>query len=358
MSHRVCNTTSTGMQPRDRRVSFEFIFDDSAEALTNGIAASLSLDRQRLHEQLKVHREVDEKYLEWQEHYPHAIRSFEEIEAKIKDKRIALFLDYDGTLTPIVRNPDQAFMSDEMRKTVRQIAKSFPTAIISGRGRDKVQRFVMLEELYYAGSHGLDIKSPKRSIHELPDVTTHQPAAGFEPLINTVYDRLKEAVNEIKGAHVEHNKFCLSVHFRNCEKEGVEELEMIVKDLLRHYEDSLKITTGRKVIEVRPKLEWDKGKAVEHLLNGLKLNNDDVVPIYLGDDKTDEDAFKFLRRRGNGLGILVSSKVKSTDASFSLIDTQDVLIFLQQLISWDLMTTMRSGNNITTNTAVTRHHRC
>lgn len=337
MPNRVCSSPSGGMNPRDRRVSFELLCEE-VEALTNGVP-SLLIDQQRLQEQLEVHREVDEKYMEWQEHCPNAIRSFEAIEAQITNKKLALFLDYDGTLTPIVRNPDQAFMSDEMRGTVREIARIYPTAIISGRGRDKVQSFVKLEELYYAGSHGLDIKPPKRSIHELPDVTSHQPAARFEPLINSVYDRLCEAVKDIKGSHVEHNKFCLSVHFRNCAKEAVEDLQKIVKDLIHSYKTSLKLTSGRKVLEVRPRLEWDKGKAVGHLLTNLELDKEDVVPIYLGDDNTDEDAFKFLKQRGNGIGILVSSKVKTTDANYSLLDPMDVLHFLWRLISRQSSTT-------------------
>jgi len=73
---------------------------------------------------------------------------------------VVVFLDYDGTLTPIVSNPDEAFLSAAMRSAVQQVAQTFPTAVISGRGRDKVEAFVQLEELYYAGSHGLDIKGP------------------------------------------------------------------------------------------------------------------------------------------------------------------------------------------------------
>ena len=80
--------------------------------------------------------------------------------SKAACKRVLVFLDYDGTLTPIVCNPDEAFMSQSMRDTVRAVGETFPTAIISGRGRSKVESFVQLPELFYAGSHGLDIKGP------------------------------------------------------------------------------------------------------------------------------------------------------------------------------------------------------
>lgn len=70
-------------------------------------------------------------------------------------------LDSAGTLTPIVSNPDLALMSEPAREAVRRVAQLFPTAVISGRGREKVQQFVRLAELYYAGSHGMDIVGPQ-----------------------------------------------------------------------------------------------------------------------------------------------------------------------------------------------------
>jgi trehalose 6-phosphate phosphatase len=92
--------------------------------------------------------------------HPCALARRDDLRAIIRHKRVVVFLDYDGTLTPIVSNPDHAFMSPAMRHTVRSIAEMFPTAIISGRARSKVESFVQLPELFYAGSHGLDIKGP------------------------------------------------------------------------------------------------------------------------------------------------------------------------------------------------------
>jgi hypothetical protein len=92
--------------------------------------------------------------------HPCALAQIDDIRSIICMKRVVVFLDYDGTLTPIVSNPDHAFMSAAMRRTVQSIAEMFPTAIISGRARSKVEGFVQLPELFYAGSHGLDIKGP------------------------------------------------------------------------------------------------------------------------------------------------------------------------------------------------------
>lgn len=88
------------------------------------------------------------------------LNSFNTFLEQVSGKRLVVFLDYDGTLTPIVSNPDHAYMSSSMREIVKDVGRTFPTAIISGRGRLKVEDFVQLDELFYAGSHGLDIKGP------------------------------------------------------------------------------------------------------------------------------------------------------------------------------------------------------
>lgn len=270
----------------------------------------------------------------WADCHPNANESFDNIVEMAKGKQVAVFLDYDGTLTPIVRNPDRAFMSEEMRTAVRDVAKVFPTAIISGRGREKVQGFVKLEELYYAGSHGLDIVGPscRGTGHpvEARDITGYQPAAEFAPEINAVHDELVMAIKSIQGSRVEHNKFCLSVHFRNCQEDVLEELKTIVETVVAEHK-LLDITRGRKVFEVRPKVEWDKGRAVQYLLGALGLEGNDVLPVYLGDDRTDEDAFRVMRNEPTGLGILVSTKPKATQATYHLQDPAEVLTFLVNL---------------------------
>ncbi|XP_059304955.1 trehalose-phosphate phosphatase A-like [Lycium ferocissimum] len=289
--------------------------------------------------------ENDLAYRIWMLKYPSALSSFEQIINYAKGKRIALFLDYDGTLSPIVDDPDRAFMSGAMRSAVRNVAKYLPTAIISGRSRDKVYDFVGLPELYYAGSHGMDIMSPVRSISDDysytrstdkqgKEVNLFQPASEFLPMIDEVFRSLVELTNDITGAKVENNKFCVSVHYRNVDEKSWSTIGESVDELLRHY-PRLRLTHGRKVLEVRPVLNWDKGKAVEFLLESLGLNNcDDILPIYIGDDRTDEDAFKVLREGNKGYGILVSSAPKESSAFYTLRDPSEVMQFLKRLVSW------------------------
>ncbi|KAG6774160.1 hypothetical protein POTOM_021511 [Populus tomentosa] len=264
--------------------------------------------------------EIEEKNT-WIVNHPSALSTFEQIVNGSKGKQIVMFLDYDGTLSPIVEDPDRAFMTNEMREAVRDVARYFPTAIVTGRCRDKVYSFVRLAGLYYAGSHGMDIKGPsKNCCRNKKDYqgVLFQPASEFLPMIDEVYNVLLERTKYIPGARVEDNKFCISVHFRCVEEKMWAALVEQVRSVLNGY-PKLRLTQGRKVLEIRPTIKWDKGKALEFLLESLGYaNSTDVLPVYIGDDRTDEDAFKVLRNRGQGLGILVSKVPKETNASYSL----------------------------------------
>ncbi|GMN45303.1 hypothetical protein TIFTF001_014495 [Ficus carica] len=270
----------------------------------------------------------DEDKTSWTLRHPSALSMFEQIANASKGKQIVMFLDYDGTLSPIVEDPDQAYMSNEMRKAVRAAARYFPTAIVSGRCRDKVYSFVKLAELYYAGSHGMDIKGPSKcsQYKNVNESVVCQPATEFLPMVDEVYKILLEKTKSIPGSRVEHNKFCLSVHFRCVDEKSWAALAEQVRLVLNEY-PKLRLTQGRKVLEIRPTIKWDKGKALEFLLESLGYaNSNEVLPVYIGDDRTDEDAFKVLRDRGQGFGILVSKVPKETDASYSLQEPSEARI--------------------------------
>ncbi|KAL8134026.1 putative trehalose-phosphate phosphatase H [Apium graveolens] len=289
------------------------------------------------------HKALADDQSSWMLKHPSALDMFEQITKASKGKQIVMFLDYDGTLSPIVDDPDRAFMSDAMRATVRKLARYFPTAIVSGRCRDKVYNFVRLAELYYAGSHGMDIKGPSKGSNYIksPQSVLCQPACEFLPMIDEVYQILLQKTKSTPGSKVENNKFCLSVHFRCVEEKRWSELAQQVRSVLKEY-PKLRLTQGRKVLEIRPTIKWDKGKALEFLLESLGYANcADVFPVYIGDDRTDEDAFKVLRDRGQGFGILVSKIPKETNASYSLQEPSEVMDFLRRLVEWKRLTLRR-----------------
>ncbi|XP_051130025.1 probable trehalose-phosphate phosphatase F [Andrographis paniculata] len=289
--------------------------------------------------------EADISHQSWMIKYPSALTSFHLIMDRAKDRKLVMFLDYDGTLSPIVDNPDRAFMTNEMRSAVQGVAKHFPTAIISGRSRDKVHDLVGLTELYYAGSHGMDIMFPagdtvskdhlncvKSTDVQGNEVTLFQPAREFLPMIDEVYRTFLDITKDIEGTKVENHKFCVSLHYRNVDENSWPVIVEHVHGILKNY-PRLRLTHGRKVLEIRPVINWDKGRSVEFFLESLGYTNDsDVLPIYIGDDRTDEDAFKVLRKANRGYGILVSSVPKESYASLSLRDTSEVQRFLESIV--------------------------
>ncbi|RYR24048.1 hypothetical protein Ahy_B02g057549 [Arachis hypogaea] len=253
-------------------------------------------------------------YESWLENHPNALENFEEIlSIANKGKEIVLFLDYDGTLSPIVEDPDQAHISDAMRTAVREVAFHFPTAIISGRQRNKVYEFVKLRNVYYAGSHGMDISTPLGSSN------------------NQNQKHQTKVIDENGNQFV---NFLPAKEYLSTIQEDVGVLKEIVESIMKAYPD-FQISGGRKVMEIRPKINWDKGRALLYLLDTLGFDNfNHVLPIYIGDDKTDEDAFKVIVEKGEGFPIIVSSVAKETMASFSLRDPSHVMTFLIRLAKW------------------------
>ncbi|PSS28803.1 Trehalose-phosphate phosphatase [Actinidia chinensis var. chinensis] len=286
-------------------------------------------------------------YNSWLNEHPSALRSFEGMMSIAKGNRIVVFLDYDGTLSPIVDDPDRAFMSDPMRSAVREIARQFPTAIISGRSRDKVYEFVKLDEVFYAGSHGMDIRGPPRQLRSYDDkyqtsaldekgneFIIFQPAQEFLPAIKDMLKELENKTNKIQGVMIEDNRFCISVHYRHVQEEDYVTLQEKVQSVLATY-PQFHLTRGKKVMEIRPSIEWNKGHALEYLLETLGFaSSSNTLPIYIGDDWTDEDAFRVLRSRGVGYPIIVSSTPRDTMALYSLRDPSEVLSFLIRLARW------------------------
>lgn len=183
-------------------------------------------------------------------------------------------------------------------------------------------------------SSGFKVTGSRSQEKKGNDVVFFQPASEYLPLMDTVCNILNETTKVIKGARVEHNKYCVTVHFRNVREEQWESLASKVQNILKDY-PTLSLTHGRKVLEVRPAIAWDKGKAVDYLLNSLGFaDTSDVFPIYIGDDRTDEDAFQLLNTMKHSCSILVSTVPKSTKANLSLRDPSEVQEFLRRLVHW------------------------
>src|SRR5437762_1436705 len=216
----------------------------------------------------------------------HALDESEALAQRFAGKRPAVCLDYDGTLTPICDRPEDAVISDSMREAVRRLAERVPVVVVSGRDRKVVQELMGLDNLIVAGDHGFDIWSPTGGSIQ------REVGASFEGLLREVEAKLLAELAGIPGALVEPKKSSVAAHFRLVAQEQRPRVEEIVDGILSEHPQELKVTPGKMVFEIQPKLDWDKGKAVLYLLEALDLDRDDVVPVYLGDDITDEDAFR------------------------------------------------------------------
>jgi trehalose 6-phosphate phosphatase len=260
---------------------------------------------------------------------PHALADHERLRERLAGRQPAVFLDYDGTLTPIVDRPEDAVISESMRDAVRGLAGRCTVCVVSGRDRPVVQELMGVDDLVVAGSHGFDIWSPEGGAIE------HQAAAGSEALLEGVTARLRDELDPIDGALVEPKKASVAVHYRLVSEEERPAVEAVVERLLADHAEELKVTPGKMVYELQPKLDWDKGKAVLYLLDALDLERDDVVPFYVGDDITDEHAFEALS--GRGIGVFVGRADdpevggRTTAADFVLDSTEEVERFLDTL---------------------------
>jgi len=250
---------------------------------------------------------------------PSALNHVQEIVRR--NDRPAVFLDYDGTLTPIVSQPEKALLSDSLRRALQALVMHAPVAILSGRDLDDVRQRVNISAIVYAGSHGFDIAGPHGVRKEM--------ATEFLPRLDMVENELGKQLAGIPGARVERKRFSIAAHYRNVNESDVPKVERAVSEVAARHRELRKMD-GKKVYELLPDIEWDKGKAVLWLLENLGLERAKVRPIYIGDDRTDEDAFRALEQCG--LGILVSEQSRSTAASYSLKDPAEVERFLRELV--------------------------
>ncbi|MCC5979481.1 MAG: trehalose-phosphatase [Salinarimonas sp.] len=247
---------------------------------------------------------------------PDALAEMEAIARRLSGKRVAVFLDYDGTLSPIVDNPDDAILSDGMRAAIERLSQVASVAIVSGRDLDDVCGFVQLDHLYYAGSHGFDMAGPDGWRHVV------EKGKAFLPALDDATQKLEEALSGIPGARVERKKFSLAVHYRHVAREAEAKVEEIVREVVADN-GKLRASGGKKVYDVKPRADWHKGRAVLALLDTLGLAGDDVVAFYLGDDTTDEDAFRILAR--DGIGIVVRDREnRASAARYALDDVEAV----------------------------------
>ncbi|MBI0583286.1 MAG: trehalose-phosphatase [Methanomassiliicoccus sp.] len=298
-------------------------------ARAGGFALVIGVDRAGQAAALEEHgadivvRDLSELGAEVREERRSALDHSESIFRRLVGGIPIVFLDYDGTMTPIVARPDLATLSDDMRTTLRQLARECQVVVVSGRDLNNVMRLVGLDDLGYAGSHGFEMVGPLGSFSE------SERGLPFLKALDAAEEQLRAGAAGIEGALVDRKRFALALHYRMVGKEEVPKLEALFDEVAGQHPD-LRPSGGKMVFELRPNADWDKGKAVLAMIERLHLDPTQVVPLYIGDDLTDEDAFRAINDRG--ITIMVSDRPRETAARYFLTDVPEVQVFLDRMV--------------------------
>lgn len=241
-----------------------------------------------------------------------------------RSAHLLVLLDYDGTLTPLVDRPQNAFLDARLRETIATLARKprCTVAILSGRALEDVRERVGIDGLIYAGNHGLEIEGPGLSF---------LCAAAAEEMqsMHELAGQLMKRFRSVPGVLVEDKRLTLSIHHRLVPEGRMTEFRAILADTVSALNPCFQVTEGNKVHEIRPRAEWNKGIAAVWIRQ--QSCPGEVLSIYLGDDRTDEDAFAVLKE---GITVKVGNS-SDTAADYSLDSPRDVARFLEWLIDAD-----------------------
>lgn len=241
---------------------------------------------------------------------------------------VLLLADYDGTLTPIVERPELARLDEGTRRLLETLVsqRRITVGIISGRALSDLVAKVRVEGVVYAGNHGLEIQGPGLSF-------TIPVAGEVRSVLEQISQSLARALVATPGALVEDKGLSISVHYRMVPPGHTAELRAAVEQAVAGpaAAGKVRLTRGKKVYEVRPAVEWDKGKAIELLIERCGGVGRGLLLIYVGDDVTDEDAFRYIQRYGEGLSVFVGDGKRRTSARYYLESSAEVVQFLSKL---------------------------
>ncbi len=256
---------------------------------------------------------------------PDALACFGQLAGVVSARRPAIFFDFDGTLSPIVEQPGAAALAPGTDTALRALAALYPVAVLSGRDLADIRDRVGIPGLWYAGSHGFEMVGPDGAYH------SNEAAAQAVPLLEQAAGELAEQLVQYPGVHVEHKRYAVAVHYRNAAPETAATVTAAVHTVGNRL--GLKVTAGRKVVELRPNIDWDKGRTLEWIVDQV-AGEEPLLPIFLGDDLTDEDGFDAVLH--DGVGIVVSHNEdgdRATGARFGLENPDRVREFIERLVA-------------------------
>jgi len=252
----------------------------------------------------------------------HLFKYWEKIQSRIQQaQNLFLFLDYDGTLTPIVSQPELALCPPEVKRHLEKLRRlpGVYLAIISGRSLDDLRKRVGVSDIFYVGNHGLEIENPDGRHKKIVSSARTKE-------LKRITQNVQNSLKEIPGIVIEEKGPILSVHYRNVPQKFFARIPRILKEELQQWKDRWKIKSGKMVFEIWPNIDFDKGDAVREILKTIPPQG--LLPIYLGDDLTDEDAFRVLE--GQGISVFIGPSGSPSEADFFLQNPDEVQDFFSR----------------------------
>lgn len=249
------------------------------------------------------------------------LRHLEKASSLLNEGRLSLFLDYDGTLTGIAGRPEEACLPMKTLEAVEALSGRFPLAVVSGRSLADIKARVGIGSIVYAGNHGLEISSPDFSM-------TYDIGQGPRAALEGLRPGLFALQERFSGLIVEDKALTLTVHYR-----------LLDPRLFNDFKDAfdkatgaaigggqVRLTHSRKAFEIRANVGWDKGRALEWIMDRPLFRG--TAPLYMGDDDTDTDAYRSISPKG----ISINVGREADDAGYFLMYQKEVEPFLKWLV--------------------------
>ncbi len=257
----------------------------------------------------------------------HLFQAWGGIEKGLRTAYLFLFLDCDGTLAPIADTPDKARIPQKTKEALIALSRcaKLRLAIISGRSLSDIKAVVGLDGVIYAGSHGLEAEGPGVSHQWKIDQSA-------KDILARIRTRLTDECAALPGVFVEDKGLSLCLHYRMADIDE-EKIRAVFDRITGPYKESGKITViyGKKAMEVKPSGGLDKGGIVRWLLARERspAREENIMAMYIGDDRTDEDAFNVLG--DGGISVMVG-KDRPSSAKYYVDDTDQVHQLLTMIL--------------------------
>jgi trehalose 6-phosphate phosphatase len=227
-------------------------------------------------------------------------------------ERLWLFLDYDGTLADFAPTPDHVEPDPDLISLITQLGRHprIRLAIVSGRRLGHIERLVPVSGIFLAGTYGVELRTPEGERIDRVDYDV------IRPLLEQLKPHWAQLIADREGFYLEDKDWALALHARFADDQEAEDLLAQARRQAEEVatEGPFRVLGGHKFLEIGPRLAH-KGRTIDYLLDRHPWSG--ALPLYVGDDDKDEEAFGVIQSRG-GLAVVVSAEPRETQADLRL----------------------------------------